>query len=294
MTEKRSFLHNYGLLIFALVLLVAVVYIFALDKRQSSRQLTFAVIDVGQGDALFIESPTGSQILIDSGYPRRVLGQLARLMPPFDRSLDAIIITHPDADHIGGFAEVLRNYKVGMALEPGSFSDSQAYRGLKSILKEEGIPVELARKNMRLHLGGGAVLDILFPDRDVSNWVTNDASVIAKLTYGENSVMLTGDSTQATEKILLESYAPESLDVDILKVGHHGSKSSTSAEFVEALSPEYALISAGEDNWYGHPHGDVVDVLSASGAEILGTYEVGTIMFKCDRISECEMKKLKR
>jgi len=283
-----SSFRKYGLLIFAIILAAAVFYIFYLDFRYSDRELTFATIDVGQGDAIFIESPTGTQILIDAGPPRRILGQLARLMPPFDRSLDAIILTHPDQDHIGGFAEVLRNYKVKMVLEPGSHNASQTYANLKNLFEDKGIPVTLARRGMRLHLGGGAVLDILFPDRDVSSWVTNDASIIARLSYGESSFMLTGDATRDTEQVVLD-YGTV-VKSDVLKVGHHGSKTSTSSQFVQAVAPEYALISAGADNRYGHPHESVVDTLREFGADILSTYEVGTIIFKCDKMSECKTK----
>ncbi|MCE9549220.1 MBL fold metallo-hydrolase, partial [Candidatus Nomurabacteria bacterium] len=211
----------------------------------------------------------------------------------FDRHLDAFIITNPDQDHIGGFLDVLKSYKVDKVFEPGTVNDSKIYQNLKDEIKNKNIQNILARKGMRLNLGGGVVIDILFPDRDVSMWSTNDGSLVAKLVYGDISIMLMGDATSLTEKIILEENAKTMLKSDVLKVGHHGSRTSSSGVFIEAVSPKYALISSGEDNSYGHPHKDVLDILASFNAEILRTDLFGTIVFSCDRIKPCETKKLK-
>src|SRR3989338_1624236 len=194
---------KYRLLLFTLSLFVISIFLFYLDFRRSNHDLTFAALNIGQGDALFIESPTGTQILFDAGPPRKILSELRRVMSPFDRSIDAIVITNPDQDHIGGFTDILKAYKVGLVLEPGTYNDSRTYQNLKEEIKNKKIPNILARRGMRLNLGGGAVIDILFPDRDVSLWTTNDGSVVARLSYGETSIMLTGDSTTETEKLIL-------------------------------------------------------------------------------------------
>ncbi len=263
-------------------LLMLTAFLFYLDFKNSKKVLTVAVLDVGQGDAIFIESPTGVQILVDGGPPRRVLSELSRLMSPFDKSIDAIIITNPDQDHIGGFQDVLKSYKVGKVLEPGTFNESSTYKNLKSEIKSKNIPEILARSGMRLKLGGGVALDILFPDRDVSLWDTNEGSVVARLSYGETSVMLTGDAIAATEKIILANFPPKELDVDILKVGHHGSRTSTSYNFIKTITPEYALISAGKENKYGHPHQEVLSDLEAFSAKVLRTDLQGTIIMQSD------------
>src|SRR3989338_9107847 len=119
---------KYSLSLFTLTLLFVVIFISYLDWQNSHRGLTFAMLDIGQGDALFIESPTGTQILIDGGPPRKILSQLARVMSPFDRQIDAIIITNPDQDHIGGFLDVLEVYKVDRVFEPGTYNDSKTYQ----------------------------------------------------------------------------------------------------------------------------------------------------------------------
>ncbi len=273
---------NYWLPILVFLLLVATIFIFYLDWQSLEKKLTFVMLDVGQGDALFIESPTGTQILVDAGPPRKILSQLSRVMPPFDRKFDAFIITNPDQDHIGGFLDVLKLYEVDAVFEPGTFNDSKTYQNLEAEIKNKNIPDILAKRGMRLNIGGGAVIDILFPDRDVSLWDTNEGSIVAKLTYGKTSLMLTGDATAKTERIILENFSKNSLDSTILKVGHHGSRTSSSSDFIEAVSPEYALISDGKDNKYGHPHQDVLDTLSSFGAKIFRTDLLGNIIMKSD------------
>ena len=284
-TQNKTYVRKYSLLIFTFLLLIATIFVFYLDWLNSSRVLTFAMLDVGQGDALFIESPTGTQILVDGGPPRKILSQLARVMPAFDRSIDAIIITNPDQDHIGGFLDVLKVYKVSKVFEPGTYNDSKTYQNLELEIKNKNIPNILVKKGMRLDIGGEAVIDILFPDRDVSLWDSNDGSIVAKLMYGKTSVMLTGDSTAKTEKIILEDNSKNQLKSTILKVGHHGSRTSTSPEFVKAIAPIYALISDGKDNKYGHPHQETLNTLFLLGAKIFRTDLFGTIVMESDGIN---------
>lgn len=273
---------KYTLLIIIFILVILNVFLIRLDIQSLHKGLTFAMLNIGQGDGLFIESPAGTQIMFDGGPAHSVLGQLSRVMSPFDRSIDAIVITNPDADHIGGFLDILKNYKVGKVFEPGTFNDSKTYQNLEAEIKRQGIADILVKKGMRLDLGGGAVIDILFPDQDVSAWATNDGSVVAKLTYGQTSVMLTGDATMKTEKIILGEFSKTALASTVLKVGHHGSRTSTGADFVQAVSPTYALISDGKDNKYGHPHREVLDTLTQFGAKTFRTDLLGTIIMKSD------------
>ena len=279
---------KYNLSILAFLLLVIVIFLVYQDFKSSSRGFTFAMLDIGQGDALFIESPTGTQILVDGGPPRKILSQLARVMSPFDRHIDAIIITNPDQDHIGGFSDVLKVYKVGGVFEPGTLTDSKTFQNLKTEIENKNIPNVLAKKGMRLNMGGGAVIDILFPDRDVFDWATNDGSMVARLSYGATSIMLTGDSTSLTEEIILKGNLSSGLESTVLKVGHHGSRTSTSEGFVKAVAPKYALISNGKDNTYGHPHFETLQTLEKFGVKILRTDMLGTIILSCDKMGACE------
>ena len=280
---------KYSLLLFTFLLLIANIFFFRIDFKNSHRVLTFAMLDIGQGDALFIESPTGTQVMFDAGPPRKVLGPLTHVMSPFDKSIDAVVITNPDADHIGGLLDILKNYKVGRVLESGTLTDSKTYQSLRDEMKRQNIPDILAKKGMKLDMGGGVVIDILFPDHDVSSWATNDGSVVARLSYGKTSIMLTGDAPIKTEQIILKENRAAQLASTILKVGHHGSRTSTSNNFLKAVSPIYALISDGKDNKYGHPHKETLDTLTQFGIKVLRTDLLGTIFIKCDTILPCEI-----
>lgn len=286
MLEKQK---KYSLLLLTFLLLIVNIFLFQLDWKSSHRQLTFAMLDVGQGDALFIESLNGTQIMFDAGPPRKVLGPLMRVLSPFDKSIDAIVITNPDSDHIGGFLDILKNYKVGRVFESGTLTDSKTYQSLRDEMKKQNIPDILVKRGMKLDMGGGVIIDILFPDRDVSSWATNDGSVVARLSYGKTSIMLTGDAPIKTEQIILSENSPAQLQSNILKVGHHGSRTSTSSAFVKAVSPTYALISDGKDNKYGHPHPDTLATLAQFGVKIFRTDLLGTIILKCAKIGECEI-----
>lgn len=282
---------KYWLFIVVFLFFCANIFLFYLDWQNSHKVLTFAMLDVGQGDSLFIESPTGTQILFDAGGARKLTGPLMRIMSPLDRTIDAIVITNPDSDHIGGFIDIIKDYKIGAVFSSGTLNDSKTFQNLKEEIKRQNIPDILAKKGMRLHIGDGAFIDILFPDRDVSSWTTNDGSIVARLVYGKTSIMLTGDATKKTEKIILSENLPSQIKSNILKVGHHGSRTSSSLDFIKAVSPTFALISDGKNNKYGHPHQETLNILTQFGVEILRTDLLGTIVFKCDRIKPCEIKK---
>jgi competence protein ComEC len=275
------------LLIFILILLVSVIYLFYLDFKTREEKLTFAMLDIGQGDSIFIDSPTHKQIIFDAGSAHKILGPLRAVMDPFDRDIDAIVITNPDADHVGGFLEILKNYKVDLVILPGTLNDSKIYQNLLEEIDRQKIKWVLARRGMNIDLSDGAKIEILFPDRDVSLWSTNEGSVVTRLVYGKHSFMLTGDATQKTEEIILKENSVPNLKSEFLKVGHHGSRTSTSISFVKALAPIYALISDGKNNKYGHPHQETLDTLSKFGAKILRTDLLGTIILKCDTMKPC-------
>ncbi|MEK7579240.1 MAG: MBL fold metallo-hydrolase [Patescibacteria group bacterium] len=243
--------------------------------------LTVAFLDVGQGDAIFIESPSGWQVLIDGGPDRDVLSELSRVMPFYDRTIDVVINTHPDKDHIGGLPNVLRAYDVSLVLDPDVSSESATYAYYKDLVVEEKAKYVAAHRGQVIDFGDGSYLRILFPDRDMNGGPTNNASVIVQLVYGETEVILTGDAPKSVESYLV-ILDGEKLKSDILKAGHHGSKTSSGEVFVHAVSPEYAVISAGKDNSYGHPHKEVIDTLTRASTTILGTHEEGTIVFSSD------------
>lgn len=268
-------------LYFVGILFVANFFIWYAVSAESRNTLTVAFLDVGQGDAIFIESPTGKQIILDGGPDGSVLSRIGALMPFYDRSIDMLIVSNPDKDHFAGFIDVLKNYQVGNIMEPGTVSQTATYRVFEDTVREKNVPDILARRGMVIDLGGGAHLDILFPDRDVSGISINEGSIIAKLVYGSTSFLLEGDAPQNIENYLV-SLDGKNLDVDVLKLGHHGSKTSSGDALLAASSPEYAIISAGLHNKYGHPHKEVLERLAKYNISALGTYKEGTIIFESD------------
>lgn len=245
----------------------------------SGTLLKVVFLDVGQGDAIFIEAPNGNQILIDGGANSQVLRELSKVMPFYDRSIDMIIATHPDKDHIGGLIPVVQNYKIDLFLHSGVESNTQIAEILQNTVENKEIKKILAKRGMTFDLGNEIKLKVLFPDRDVSKVESNTASIVVKLEYGNNSFLLTGDSPKSIEKylVLLDG---SGLKSDVLKAGHHGSKTSNSEIFLNYVLPEIVVISAGEDNRYGHPHQEVLDLLTK--IEVLETSKLGSIFFLSD------------
>lgn len=251
-------------------------------QQTDTNNLRVVFFDVGQGDAIFIESPSGKQMLVDGGPDSSVLRALSRELGFFDRNIDVVLATHEDKDHVGGLPEVFRRYHVGMLVRTENQGESMAAHTIDTLSVSEGSVIEYARRDMRIDLGGGVFLTILFPDRDPSLLESNTASIVARLTYGDTDFLLTGDSPQSIEQYLVSSNID--LASDVLKVGHHGSRTSSSWVFLEAVRPQYAIVSAGFQNRYGHPHKEVVDALSAIGATLLNTAEEGSITFESDGV----------
>ena len=273
---------NFAIAVLGALLIFCVTVWSAVYAETPRGVLTFAVLDIGQGDSLYIEGPTGIQIIVDGGPGSALLRELPNVMPQFDRSLDAVIETHPDADHISGFIDLLKRYEVGVFIEPGIQKDTITARTLEQEITEMNIPRVIARRGMWLDLGGGAQLQILFPDFDVSNIdqkKDNDGGIVAHLVYGKTSVLLMADTDFVVEDHLMAISSSTDLKSTILKVGHHGSKTSTGEKFVEEVDPQVAVISVGARNTYGHPTQRVLDTLFNHDIETLRTDEEGTIIF---------------
>ena len=243
-------------------------------------RLHVAFLDVGQGDATLIQSPDGRQVLIDGGrYPSVVLDRLGEQLPFWDHSLDLVIATHPDDDHAAGLVGVVERYAVAGLLTNGAAADDAPYVALLAAAEATGASVLVAQPGQSIDLGDGARLDILSAGGDAS-LADNDASVVARLTYGELSVLLTGDAGEAAEAALLAGgqLAP----AVVLKAGHHGANTSSGEAFLAAVRPQVVVISAGPDNSYGHPAPAMLARAAAVGATVLRTDEVGTIELTSD------------
>jgi len=264
------------------VLLFVNIFVWVIVFADGNNDLKVSFLNVGQGDAIFIEAPNGNQMLIDSGPNKKVLSELGKVMKFWDRSIDIIIATHPDKDHIGGFPEVLKRYDVDTIFETDVNSDTAVFGEFDNRATGSGVERILARAGQIIWLDSDVYVQILFPDRNVSGLEANTASVIARLVYGETEFLLTGDSPKSIENYLAANYG-ESLQSDVLKLGHHGSKTSTSELFLGYVSPVLAIVSAGRDNRYGHPHEEVMSILEKFGIENKSTKD-GTITIISDGV----------
>ncbi len=263
----------------------ACVYYALVHTYETTPHLTVSFLNIGQGDAILIQGPTGEKMLVDGGPDRSVLRELSKKLWPWDRHIDALVETHPDKDHITGLGYVLERYRVDYFLESGIPDMTATSQQVKDdVQKEPGIQHIIVTRGMRLDLGGGAYADVLYPDTDQSKQVvTNDGSIVLHVVYGKTSFMLTGDLPSPYEDHLVSLDGPH-LHSDVLKAGHHGSRYSTDSLWLAAVSPEYVVISAGKGNSYGHPHKEVLDRVEQQGATLVSTIEEGTITFESDGV----------
>ena len=243
--------------------------------------LTVSFLDIGQGDSIFIESPTGRQMLVDGGPDRSVLRELGAVMSWFDKSIDVVVATHPDADHISGLIDVLERYKVGYIFQPGIGKKTTQAESLLSSVAQEGSREVIARRGQVIDLGGGARAEILHPDRDVETAETNEGCIVIRIVYGTTAFMLTCDAPLGVEKYLV-ALDFGSVRADVLKAGHHGSRTSSSALFVGMVAPTYGVFSRGCDNRYGHPHEEAVEVFKMFSVEMHDTCSEGRVTFVSD------------
>ncbi len=263
-----------------------------------SNEFKIVVFDIGQGDAIFMQSPQGHQVLIDGGFDRTVLDKLNQQMPFWDRSLDLIILTHPEKDHLVGLIEVLKSYQVENILWTGVVRQASFYEEWQRLIQEEGANIILAEADQDLKIGE-VYLDVLYPFQSLNRYQAKDinrTSIVIRGSWGQNSVLLTGDMPAVVEKELLA----HSINVksDILKVAHHGSKSSSQKSFLQAVDPIIGVISLGKDNYYGHPAPETIANLEKVGADIFRTDQDGDVEIKGNgqnhyyKIKTCKKKKL--
>ena len=243
--------------------------------------LEVSFLDVGQGDSILIETPDGFEMLVDGGRDSSVLREFSKERSFFDKEIDVVVSTHPDLDHVAGLVDVLARYKVDTILMVDNEGESGAAAAFAAAAPEEGSEVVLANAGQLLKLGASTTIQIFSPTGDESKLESNSASIVLRVVYGNTSFMLTGDAPMEVEDYLVRTYGAQ-LDSDVLKLGHHGSKTSTSALWLDTVTPQYAVVSAGIDNRYGHPHQDVMQRVFARNIQTSHTGTDGTITFQSD------------
>lgn len=260
----------------------------ALADLRARGSVEIVALDVGQGDALALRSPGGRWILVDAGPRTPTFDAGSRIVVPYLRSrgaarLEALVLTHPDLDHIGGAGAVLASLEVGGVLDPARASGRSAYGRVLEAARARGVGWWPAADRARLSVDGMALTVLSPPGPDppgpagaADSW-SNDASVVLLVEYGRFRALLTGDAPVAVERAVL-GRVPGPLS--LLKVGHHGSRTSTSRALVEGLRPEVAVIPVGGRNRYGHPHPEVLARLAGAGARVLRTDRDGTVVVR--------------
>jgi competence protein ComEC len=266
-------------------------------RLTDSDVLKIVVFDVGQGDAIFIQSPQGHQILIDGGFDQTVLSKLNQQMPFWDRSLDLIVLTHPEKDHLVGLIEVLKSYRVENILWTGVVRKASFYEEWQRLIQEEEANIILAEAGKDLKMGE-VYFDILYPFQSLNRHQAKDlnrTSIVMRGSWGQNSILLTGDIPAIVERELLASLI--NVESDILKVAHHGSKGSSQKSFLQAVNPIIGVISLGDDNHYGHPAPETIANLEEAGVNIFRTDQDGDVEIKGNgqnhyyKIKICNKKK---
>jgi beta-lactamase superfamily II metal-dependent hydrolase len=249
---------------------------------QPSQNLTIVFIDVGQGDSILVILPNTRTLLIDGGEREGYGKVLATLQEHGLSHIDVVVATHPHADHIGGLVDVIKSVDVGEVLDSGQVHTTQTFEDFLDAIDTKQIPLRSVRQGDSINLDPTVKIDVLNPPVNLQDSADNEAdfndnSVVLKLTYGEFSALLTGDMEERNEARLV-SENTTALDADVLKAGHHGSRTSSSLPFLNAVTPEVVIISLGAGNTYGHPHQEPLDRISAAGVERLFRTDIdGTI-----------------
>ena len=262
-----------------------------------SKELTVTFLDVGQGDSILLEVPDGKKILIDGGgvEPKRggekegkdAVGE--KVVVPFlhrkgINSLDMVILTHPHADHLGGLNKVLEEIKVDAVLDSGQVYASRAYQRFKALVAKNQIKYTIARAGQTIAFNPeikGLIFNPVLPFLTMTNSDPNNNSIVLRLVYGQVSFMLTGDmEKEGEERVLGSGFGP--LTSTVLKVGHHGSNTSTSDEFLRRVNPQAAVISVGKNNRYRHPRPETLDKLQKAGVKLYRTDENGAVTVRTD------------
>jgi competence protein ComEC len=247
-----------------------------------SSEFQVSILDIGQGDAILLEAPTGQVILVDGGPDKTVLRRLGEELPFWERRIDLLVLTHPHEDHLAGFNSILDRYTVGGVMITGVEAKSQAYEHFLETINQKKIPLLVAEKSFNL-VFGEMRLEILYPQVSFKgNRIPNlnNSSIILRAVYREFEMLLTGDAEEIEEKAILASGV--NIKADVLKAGHHGSETSSSEDFIKAVNPKLVVISSGQGNSYGHPSPRTLKRLERLAIPIRRTDQEGSIHLNTD------------
>ncbi|MGG5462275.1 ComEC/Rec2 family competence protein [Clostridium sp. B9] len=259
-----------------IILLSFAIFSYKIVSPLEKHNFLVHFIDVGQGDSILIQA-NNKNLLIDSGTEDSIDHLVKYLKKSKVKKLDYIIATHPHADHIGGMNVIIDKFNVGSFFAPKVSHTNESFKSMITSLKNKNLPINIlnSKKDISIDLGKNTNIKILAPtDKDYEN--INNYSPIIKIYYGKTSFLFTGDAEEELEnEVLSENFI---LKANVLKIGHHGSNTSTSEEFLKEIQPQVAIISAGLDNSYGHPNYITLQKLNDNNVRVLRTDEDGTIV----------------
>lgn len=266
--------------IVAVIILLAFTLIGCSPKEQINNNglLQVNIIDVGQGDAILIKTPNNKNILIDTGSKKEKDKLYTFLEANSIKNIDILVGTHPHEDHIGNMASVINDFNIGQVYMPKVTHTTKTFKDVMTAIKEKGLKVKAPEIGKKFDIDGIGV-EFLAPNSQKYNDL-NNYSIVTKLSYGENSFLFTGDAEKESEKEMISK--GYDLNADVLKLGHHGSSTSSSKEFVTKVNPKYAVVSCAKNNDYGHPHKETINLLTKMDIKILKTYDSGTVKFTSD------------
>ena len=246
----------------------------------AGQEMRVHFLDVGQGDSIFIESANGKTMLVDGGVKGAGQQVVSYLKELGVNKLDIVVATHPDADHIGGLIPVLQSsIDIGQFYDSGKVHTSQTFEEMLTLIDTKNIPYHVPTTGENIAFDDDLTVKVLNANEHATD--NNDASIVLKMVYGNVSFLLTGDAGIALEKDMLQN----DVQATVLKAGHHGSNTSSSEKFIQAVHPEVTVLSYGEGNKYGHPHAEVVERLQAVGSKIYATAEAGTVIVSTDGVN---------
>ncbi len=244
-------------------------------ENSTSNDLIVEFIDVGQADSILILTPNEKTVLIDAGEPE----DYEKIKETIDNygidKLDVVIATHPHSDHIGSMQKIIENYDIGRVYMPDKIHTSKTFENLLLAIEKKGLEIDIAEAGGKIDLDNAIDLKFVSPNGSFED--INNNSAVLKLAYKDTSFLFTGDMETMAEKLI-----DDNIDVDVLKVGHHGSNTSSSKEFLNRVTPTIAVISVGKDNKYNHPSQDIVDRLNGMGVQVYRTDEKGNITITSD------------
>ena len=239
-------------------------------------ELRVSFIDVGQGDSEFIELPNGETMLIDAGTNETGKNVVDYIKSLGYTSINYVVGTHPHEDHIGGLDDVIKTFDIGSIYMPKVTADTKTFEDVLDAAESKNLMINTAKSGVSIMNTEDLSVKFLAPTLD-SYENTNDYSAVVKVVYGDTSYLFTGDAEEFSENLITDD-----VNADVLKVGHHGSSTSTSTEFLKKVSPSSAVISCGKDNSYGHPHSETLQKLADMGTAVYRTDELGTIVSVSD------------